>query len=697
MRTLRLHVRLHLKAQVGEASPSFTSPFIAMQEEEAKHAHMHRDLFLKNKLPHTICSVFMLIFFISASTIEANNATSDRLALLEFKASADASQRLSGWTGESHCSGQWHGVQCESGRVIRIVLESLQLRGPINALAQLDELRILSLDNNMLNGTLPNFTSWKYIRSLYLSHNQFTGPIPDSISVLSRLWRLDLSDNSLSGKIPASINLLSKLLTLKLQNNRLTGPLPNLNLIHLQDFNVSGNQLTGPIPSSLSNFSISSFQGNSDMCGVPLLVCDTSQPTNPDISSGGENPMVVSSTPSSKPSASAKKGPVKLGTGALVAIVVGDVAVVVLITCFFILYYWKKYKQSDAPARAKKKMDPEKLVFNAVNYPLHAEAEKGKLIFMDGRKQFELEDLLRASAEMLGKGAFGTAYKAVLEDGSVVAVKRLKDLNAAGRKEFEQQMELIGKLRHPNLVCLRAYYYAREEKLLVYDYLPSGNLYTLLHGNRGPGRTPLDWTTRVKIALGAARGLAFIHHQCKAQKLPHGNIKSSNILLDKNGNACISDFGLVLMASSSVVSSRLVGYRAPEHNESKKISQRADVYSFGVLLLEILTGKAPTQSYARDEGVDLPKWVQSVVQEEWTAEVFDLELLRYKNIEEEMVAMLQIAMSCVSQAPEQRPRMSQVVKMIEGIIGEQQSPQRDDSFDSVSMSPSVSEDTGTSH
>lgn len=669
-------------------------------EAKVEGFHMYNNLPMEKtlpmKLPHTLYATFVLIFFISASTIEASNMTSDQLALLDFKATADSSQKLSGWTGDNPCSGLWYGVRCESGRVTRIVLESLQLRGPIDALAQLEELRILSLDNNMLNGTLPNLTSWKYVRSLYLSHNQFTGPIPDSISLLSRLWRLDLSDNMLTGKVPPSINLLTKLLTLKLEDNRLTGPLPNLNLVNLQDFNVSSNQLTGPIPSSLSNFSISSFQGNNDLCGTPLLVCETSQPTNPDLSNG-ENPMVVSSTPSSKPSAPAKKGPVKLGTGALVAIVVGDIAVVVLITCFFILYYWKKYKQSDTPKRRKKKMDSEKLVFNAVNYPLHAEADKGKLVFMDGRKQFELEDLLRASAEMLGKGNFGTAYKAVLEDGSVVAVKRLKDLNAAGRKEFEQQMELIGKLRHPNLVCLRAYYYAREEKLLVYDYLPSGNLYTLLHGNRGPGRTPLDWTTRVKIALGAARGLAFIHHQCKAQKLPHGNIKSSNVLLDKDGNACISDFGLVLMASSSVVSSRLVGYRAPEHNESKKISQRGDVYSFGVLLLEILTGKAPMQSYARDEGVDLPKWVQSVVQEEWTAEVFDLELLRYKNIEEEMVAMLQIAMTCVSQAPEQRPRMSQVVKMIEGIIGEQQSPQRDDSFDSRSMSPSISEDTGTSH
>lgn len=669
-------------------------------EADTEKSHIHKHLLMKKstlciKLPYVLCTTILLMGLIFASTIEASNITTDRLALLNFKATADSSQRLSNWTGDNPCAGRWHGVRCGNGRVNRIVLESLQLSGRIDSLVQIEELRILSLNNNMLNGNLPNVTSWKYIRSLYLAHNQFTGSIPDSISLLFRLWRLDLSNNMLNGSVPPSVNQLSKLLTLKLEGNKLTGSLPNLNLVNLQEFNVSGNQLTGPIPSSLSNFSISSFQGNKDLCGTPLLLCETSHPTDPELSNG-DNPMVVSSTPSSKPLAPARKGPMKLGTGALVAIVVGDVAIVVLITCFFILYYWKKHKQSDTP-RKKKKMNSEKIVFNAVNYPLHAEADKGKLIFVNGRKQFELEDLLRASAEMLGKGTFGTAYKAVLEDGSVVAVKRLKDLNTAGRKEFEQQMELIGKLRHPNLVCLRAYYHAREEKLLVYDYIPSGNLYALLHGNRGPGRTPLDWITRVKIALGTARGIAFIHHECKSQKLPHGNIKSSNVLLDRDGNACVSDFGLVLMASSSVVSSRLLGYRAPEHNESKKISQRGDVYSFGVLLLEILTGKAPMQTYARDEGVDLPKWVQSVVQEEWTAEVFDLELLRYKNIEEEMVAMLQIAMTCVSQVPEQRPRMSQVVTLIEGIIGEQQSQQREDSFDSVSMSPSVSEDTGSSH
>lgn len=327
-------------------------------------------------------------------------------------------------------------------------------------------------------------------------------------------------------------------------------------------------------------------------------------------------------------------------------------------------------------------------------------------MFFDGMKKFELEDLLRASAEMLGKGGFGTAYKAILDDGNVVAVKRLKEANVGGgKRELEQHMEVLGKLRHSNVVSLRAYYFARDEKLLVYDYMPNASLFWLLHGNRGPGRTPLDWTTRLKIAAGAAHGLAFIHNSCKSLKLTHGNIKSTNILLDKSCNACLSDFGLSVFTppttTTTTTAQRSNGYRAPEQSDSRKPSQKADVYSFGVLLLELLTGKCP--SVMDNVGpigpgggyggvVDLPRWVQSVVREEWTAEVFDLELMRYKDIEEEMVGLLQIAMACSSPAPDQRPRIGYVVKMIDEIRGVEVSPSHDP-FDSVSDSPSVSEGT----
>lgn len=223
-------------------------------------------------------------------------------------------------------------------------------------------------------------------------------------------------------------------------------------------------------------------------------------------------------------------------------------------------------------------------------------------------------------------------------------------------------------------------------------------LIIILTGNRGPGRIPLDWTTRISLVLGAARGIAYIHEQYAASRIPHGNVKSSNVLLDKNGFACISDFGLSLLLNPVHAIARLGGYKAPEQAEIKRLSQKSDVYSFGVLLLEVLTGKAPSQypSPSRprqdqedEQPVDLPKWVRSVVRDEWTAEVFDQELLRYKNIEEELVSMLHVAMACVVPQPEKRPTMSEVTKMIEEIRVEQ-SPLGEDYDESRnSMSPSV--------
>ncbi|MQM10257.1 hypothetical protein Taro_043148 [Colocasia esculenta] len=235
--------------------------------------------------------------------------------------------------------------------------------------------------------------------------------------------------------------------------------------------------------------------------------------------------------------------------------------------------------------------------------------------------------------------------------------------------------------------------------------------------NRGPGRTPLDWATRVRIAAGTARGVAYIHQAWRSSpKLAHGNLKSTNILVDESGAARVADFGLASLATGPAAASgvaRSNGYRAPElaaDGRKAATSHKADVYSFGVLLLELLTGKYPSP-YGPENGgaaaaaagggavVDLPRWVQSVVREEWTAEVFDLELMRYKDIEEEMVGMLQIAMACTAASPDQRPRMGSVVKLIDELRGAEASATSpsQDSFDSVSDSPSASDAASGGH
>ncbi|RDX66537.1 putative leucine-rich repeat receptor-like protein kinase, partial [Mucuna pruriens] len=606
-----------------------------------------------------------------------HSSNPDLHPLMSFKAASDPYNKLTTWNTTTSNSNPctWYGVFCLRNRVSRLVLEDLNLTGSIQPLTSLTELRILSLKRNRFHGPIPSLANLTALRLLFLSHNAFSGHFPATLTSLSRLYRLDLSHNNLSGEIPAGLNLLTHLLTLRVDSNQLHGHIPNIHLSHLQHFNVSGNRLSGQIPESLSGFPGSAFSHNPSLCGVPLRKCKKPKPVIPALAS----PL----KPRNDAAHNKTRAP-RMGAMVLIFIVVGDVLVLALVSLLLYCYFWRNYSASRAEETSSKVV-----VYKGC-------VEKGGMVFLEGAKRFELEELLHASAEMLGKGGFGTAYKAVLDDGTVVAVKRLKNVSVGGKRDFEHRMELLGSLRHINVVALRAYYFSKHDNLLVSDYM-TNSFFWLLHGNRGPGRTPLDWTTRLKIAAGAARGVAFIHNSCNSHshnhKLTHGNIKSTNVLVDVAGNARVADFGLSIFAGPS--SSRSNGYRAPEAADGRKQTQKSDVYSFGVLLMEMLTGKCPSAVDGDAAAVDLPRWVRSVVREEWTAEVFDLELMRYKDIEEEMVALLQIAMACTATAPDQRPRMCHVVKMIEELRGIDVSSCHD-TLDSVRESPSVSEGGGAS-
>jgi serine/threonine protein kinase len=187
-----------------------------------------------------------------------------------------------------------------------------------------------------------------------------------------------------------------------------------------------------------------------------------------------------------------------------------------------------------------------------------------------------------------------------------------------------------------------------------------------MKGNKGSGHMSLGFEARASVALSAARGIEYIHST--GPKASHGNIKSSNVLLSGSNKARISDQGLVQLMTSPTLPHRGSGHRAPEVTDARRISQKADVYSFGVLLMELLTGKIPATSGVNDEAVDLPRWVHSVGRDEWTSELFDRELVSEQKIEQEMVLLLQLAIDCTEQQPDRRPTMAEVTSRIDEIL-----------------------------
>ncbi|KAJ1688181.1 hypothetical protein LUZ63_019571 [Rhynchospora breviuscula] len=289
--------------------------------------------------------------------------------------------------------------------------------------------------------------------------------------------------------------------------------------------------------------------------------------------------------------------------------------------------------------------------------------KKNRLVVSKGAGYtFDLCDLLSASAELLSKGSEGTSYIAVLEEGMTVVVKQLKNVVLAPYK-FKKHMGKICKVKHCNLLPVRAYYTSKYENLLVFDYVPAGSLSAMLHGTRGSQASPLDWDRRMRVALEAGRALAHLH---TGPHLVHGNIKASNVLLrsDLEG-AALSDYNLYpLFGISTPPTSSARGYRAPEVVESPTF--KSDVYSFGVLLLVLLSSKAPIQASSGEEGIDLPSWVRSMVLEERMTEVFDMELMWFQNINK-AIQLLQIAMACVAMVPDERPDMTEVVQLMEEI------------------------------
>ena len=613
----------------------------------------------------------------------------DRAALLAFRAAVGP--RLP-WDAAAPCG--WRGVTCDAAgaRVVALKLPGESLIGavPLGTIGNLTALRALSLRLNALSGGIPaDIGSCAELRYLYLQGNRLDGQIPEGFFGLRLLQRLDLSNNRIAGEVSPDFNRLQRLATLYLENNSLNGTLPSdLDLPKLQLFNVSGNNFTGPVPDSLVRMPASAFDGTG-LCGGPLAPC----PTPP--------------SPPPAPAAANGSNSRKLSTGAIAGIAAGGaVAFLVLIAVIFFLCFrcHKTMAEKSAAAAADGDLDasPESVTVASMDKKsgtrrssqATAAGNGKKLVFLGAAPDapYDLESLLHASAEVIGKGWLGTTYRAMLEGGAAtVAVKRLRAAPIPER-EFRDKVTALGALRHENLVPVRAYFYSREEKLIVYDFVGAGSLCSLLHGSSsgaGAGASParLDFAARARIALAAARGVAFIHDAGDRARSCHGNIKSTNVLVtETRDGAYVTDHGILQLVGAHVPLKRVTGYRAPEVTDPRRASQETDVYAFGVLLLELLTGKPPVNSVpGSTDGVNLPMWVRTVVQEEWTAEVFDASIAIEERVEEEMMQLLRLAVDCTDDRPDRRPRMAEVVARIDLIVESAlMKTDTDDDFHSIS-------------
>ncbi|MQL88172.1 hypothetical protein Taro_020738 [Colocasia esculenta] len=625
--------------------------------------------------PHQVAAAtFLLLSLVltSAAAGGPSNETSppvvERDALSAIREALGSPLLDDSWVGIPCILPQfstWIGIRCTGGRVTSVALEGLGLSGRLGAAAvsNLTALGVLSLRNNSISGNMMDFSSNPGVTAV------------------------DLSDNMFSGSISGSLLQLRRLSSLQLHNNNFTGNIPSFTQASLTLFNVSYNNLSGDIPATrtLLSFDSSSYRGNPGLCGPPTTtLCPTSNGRSP---------------PAPDPQHKERN---KIATSPLL-LALGAVCVVGLVVLLALLYDYQKRLKTTEEAKEEHEGAAEdgarSCVINKESELMDAVAEEegGRLVLMEGVGSFDTRQLLRSSAESMGGGSFGSCYKAILDGERTVMVKRLTEVKPLTVGEFESKMRALGRARHPNLLPLLGFYHSRKEKLLIYKFAPHGNLFDRIHGEYNyliytvcvillsasmELYAPFCLRLFLQVAHGVARAMGFLHQRCRElDVIPHGNLKSSNVLLAENNTVLVSDYGLGTLISPSVAVQRMVAFKSPEYEDLRGVSMKSDVWSYGCLLLELITGRIPLHSAPPGvRGLDLGSWVHRAVREEWTAEILDAEVAGgQKRTTSGMVELLQLAVRCSDRQPEQRPEMEEVLREVEGIMPDISDDEEEDS------------------
>ncbi|XP_062209102.1 MDIS1-interacting receptor like kinase 1-like [Phragmites australis] len=566
-------------------------------------------------------------------------------------------------------------------RLQRLELAGNELSGEIpDDLALSTSLSFIDLSHNQLQSALPsNILSIPTLQTFAAADNELIGGVPDEIGNCPSLSALDLSSNRLSGAIPASLASCQRLVSLSLRSNRFTGQIPGAiaMMSTLSVLDLSNNFLSGEIPNNFGsspalemlNLAYNNLTGPVPATGLLRTINPDDLAGNPGLCGGVLPPCRASSLQASSSGATGlRRSHMKhIATG----LAIGISAVIVACGAVFLgkQLHQRWYVNGGCYDDA---IEDD----GSGSWPWRLTAFQ--------RLSFTSAEVLACIKEdnIVGMGGMGVVYRADMpHHHAVVAVKKLwraagcpeeaatvdgrQDVEAGG--EFTAEVKLLGRLRHRNVVRMLGYVSNNLDTMVLYEYMVNGSLWEALHG-RQKGKMLVDWVSRYNVAAGVAAGLAYLHHDCRPPVI-HRDVKSSNVLLGTNMDAKIADFGLArVMARAHETVSMVAGsygYIAPEYGYTLKVDQKSDIYSFGVVLMELLTGRRPIEP-EYGESQDIVGWIRERLRSNsGVEELLDASVGgRVDHVREEMLLVLRIAVLCTAKSPKDRPTMRDAVTML---------------------------------